>query len=89
VYVSARNKSTYVHTFENQYLIDMTLNELEKKLVKDSFHRVHRGFIVNLNSVKEILRVDGEYVVVAGDRDESHVPVARRKVKGFREAVGI
>ena len=28
----------------------------------------------------EILRVDGSYVVVAADRDETHVPVARRQV---------
>jgi hypothetical protein len=39
--------------------------------------------------VKEILRVDGSYVVVATDRDETHIPVARRQVRTFREAVGI
>ena len=35
VFVSARNKSTYVHTFENQYIVDMTLGELEQKLNKE------------------------------------------------------
>ena len=50
---------------------------------------MHRSYIVNLNSVKEILRVDGGYVVVAADRDETHIPVARRQVRQFREAVGI
>jgi DNA-binding response OmpR family regulator len=89
VYLSARNKSTYAHTFENQYLVDLTLGELEHRLVKDSFARVHRSYLVNLNRVREILRVDGSYVVVAADRDETHVPVARRQVRTFREAVGI
>lgn len=89
VYVSAKNKSTYVHTYENQYLVDLTLGELEKKLSKDSFVRLHRSYIINLNCIKEILRVDGSYVVIAGDRDETHIPVARRQVKQFREAVGI
>ncbi len=89
VYVSAKNKSTYVHTYENQYLVDLTLGELEKKLSKESFVRLHRSYIINLNCIKEILRVDGSYVVVAGDRDETHIPVARRQVKQFREAVGI
>jgi len=89
VYLSARNKSTYVHTFENQYLVDLTLGELESRLAKDSFARVHRSYLVNLNRVREILRVDGSYVVVAADRDETHVPVARRQVRQFREAVGI
>jgi DNA-binding LytR/AlgR family response regulator len=89
VLLSARNKSTYAHTYENQYLVDMTLGELEDKLVRESFTRVHRSYLVNLNKVKEILRVDGSYVVVASDRDETHIPVARRQVRTFREAVGI
>jgi DNA-binding response OmpR family regulator len=89
VYVSAKNKSTYVHTYENQYLVDMTLGELEKKLARESFHRIHRSYIINLNCIKEILRMDGGYVVVATDRDETHIPVARREVRTFREAVGI
>jgi DNA-binding LytR/AlgR family response regulator len=89
VYLSARNKSTYAHTFENQFLVDSTLGELESRLVKDSFTRVHRSYLVNLNKVREILRVEGSYVVVAGDRDETQIPVARRQVRTFREAVGI
>jgi len=89
VFISARNKSTYAHTYENQYLVDLTLTDLENKLAKESFCRVHRSYMINLNRIKEILRVDGAYVVVATDRDETHVPVARRQVRSFREAVGI
>lgn len=88
-FVSAKNKTTYVHTYENQFLVDLTLADVERRLAKESFHRVHRSYIVNLNRVKEILRIDGGYVVVAADRDETHIPVARRHVKDFREAVGI
>ena len=89
VLLSARNKSTYAHTYENQYLVDMTLGELEERLARESFTRVHRSHLVNLNMIREILRVDGSYVVVASDRDETHIPVARRQVRAFREAVGI
>jgi len=89
VLLSARNKSTYAHTYENQYLVDMTLAELEEKLTRESFTRVHRSRLVNLNKVKEILRSEGNYVVVVADRDETHIPVARRQVRSFREAVGM
>ena len=89
IYLSARNKSTYAHTYENQYLVDLTLGDLEGRLLRESFTRVHRSYLVNLNKVREILRVDGSYVVVAADRDETHIPVARRQVRQFREAVGI
>ena len=88
-FLSAKNKSTYAHTFENQYLVDLTLGELEAKLAKESFVRVHRSYMVNLNRIKEIVRVEGSYVVVVADRDETHLTVARRQVKHFREAVGI
>ncbi len=89
IYVSAKNKSTYVHTYENQYLVDLTLSELEDRLSSDAFRRLHRSYMINLNKVKEILRVEGAYVVVVADRDETQVPVARRQVRSFREAVGI
>jgi DNA-binding LytR/AlgR family response regulator len=67
----------------------MTLGELEDKLAHESFTRVHRSHLINLNQIREILRVVGSYVVVASDRDETHIPVARRQVRAFREAVGI
>lgn len=89
VFLSARNKSTYAHTFENQYLVDMTLGELETRLSKESFIRVHRSYMINLNRIKEIMRVDGANVVAVNDRDETHIPVARRQARSFREAVGI
>lgn len=89
IYISAKNKSTYVHTYENQYLVDLTLSELEERLSSDAFRRLHRSYMINLNKVKEIIRADGAYMVVVADRDETQVPVARRQVKSFREAVGI
>ena len=49
---------------ENQYLVDMTLGDLESKLSKESFVRAHRSYMINLNRIKEIVRVDGAYVVV-------------------------
>ncbi|MHB1137256.1 MAG: LytR/AlgR family response regulator transcription factor [Coriobacteriia bacterium] len=89
IYISAKNKSTYVHTYENQYLVDLTLSELEERLSHDVFRRLHRSFMINLNKIKEILRAEGAFIVVMSDRDETQVPVARRQVKSFRESVGI
>lgn len=89
VFLSARNKSTYAHTYENQFLVDFTLGELEEKLGSESFVRVHRSYMVNLNTIQEIQRVEGAFVVVAADRDETNIPVARRQARAFRQAVGI
>ena len=66
-----------------------TAGGLGRKLAPGSFHRLHRSYILNMKCIKEILSSDGGYVVVATDRDETHIPVARREVRHFREAVGI
>lgn len=89
VFASAKNKSTYVHTYENQYIVDMTLAELESRLSAGSFHRVHRSYIIGLDAIREIVRAGGSYTVLVSDRDETQVPVARRNVKEFRAVVGI
>lgn len=88
-FFSARNKSTYAHTHENQYLVDLTLGEIEDRFSREPYLRVHRSYLINIEKVREVLRVDGSYVAVIADRDETHVPVARRQVKRFREVVGI
>jgi DNA-binding LytR/AlgR family response regulator len=75
VFISARHKSTYAHTFENQYFVDATLGELGvERYLHEAFTRVHRSYLVNLNKIKEILREEGCYVVVAADRDETQYP---------------
>ncbi|MGV8083483.1 MAG: LytR/AlgR family response regulator transcription factor [Coriobacteriia bacterium] len=89
IFISARHKSTYAHTYENQYFVDTTLGDLEVRYSHDAFTRVHRSYLVNLNRIKEIVHHEGSYVIVVADRDETRIPVARRQVSGFREAVGI
>lgn len=89
VYIAAKNKSTYVYTFEQQYLTDHTLSELADRLVKFGFHRAHRSFLVNLNKVREIMKDDGDYMVIVDNKNQQRIPVARRQVKRFRKAVGI
>ena len=81
VLLSARNKSTYAHTYENQYLVDMTLGELEEKTLA----RVVLAGAPQLSGQPE----QGQGDPARGrqlrggrvDRDETHIPVARRQVK--------
>jgi len=89
VYISARNKSTYVHTSSDQFLADSSLTELADRLVDSGFHRTHRSFLINLNKIKEIIHDGGEHFVVLHDSDETRIKIARRQVRRFREAVGL
>jgi DNA-binding LytR/AlgR family response regulator len=89
VFIAAKNKSTYVHTAEQHYLTDHTLGDLSDKLAKFNFHRSHRSYLVNLDKVREVMKDDGDYVVVVDNKDSTRLPVSRRQVKRFRKAVGI
>ena len=51
----SENKGTYLHTFDNRnYLLDVTLEQLENELDPQNFYRVSRKFIIPMKAIKEI-----------------------------------
>lgn len=54
-YFSSENKTTFLHTFDNKrYVIEQTLENLEKELDPDVFFRASRQYIVSLKSIHKI-----------------------------------
>lgn len=54
-YFSSENKTTYLTTFsDKKYVVEQTLENLEKELDPEMFFRVSRQFIVSLKSVSKI-----------------------------------
>jgi two-component system LytT family response regulator len=45
----------FIHTKEEKYVTNYTLEELESRLNPDMFFRAHRSAIVNLTKIKEII----------------------------------
>jgi len=77
-FFSADEKYTSVKTFDNAYLIDKTLSVLEIEL-DDNFVRIHRGAIVNLNYIEEIVRMyKSTYRVKMKDDKNTVLPVSRQ-----------
>lgn len=71
------------------YRSDLSLHELEDKLSAHNFFRCHRGYLVNLDKIKEVSPwFSGGYVLKL-DGFSPEVPVSRKQVKEFRERVGI
>ncbi len=89
LYFSSKNKSSYAHTYENQYLVDMTLSELEEKTRPGTYLRTHRSYLVALRAIREIGRQNGGHVTYLVDRDATVLPVARRRVKELQNALGL
>ena len=54
VFVEALKDYVVVHTKEESYTIHNTMKEIERKLSDRRFVRVHRSYIVNMNSIESI-----------------------------------
>ena len=67
-------------TAEGELTAPGSMTELEQKLAQDSYFRVNKGCLVNLEHVDQM---DGEDAVVHGDR----VPLARARRKAFLDAL--
>ncbi|RMF66412.1 MAG: DNA-binding response regulator [Calditrichaeota bacterium] len=73
----AADKYVEAHTFDQTYLLNQSLNELEKTLPSDDFVRIHRSALINLNHLAEIIRDYGQYKVRMRDKQRTVLPVSR------------
>ena len=66
---------------QNKYIIDYTLEELEKNLDPDIFFRPNRSFIVNINAIKDVVMYsNSRLLIVLNDDFEKEIIVSREKV---------
>lgn len=83
LYLQAHGDYVRVVTADGRYLLRGRLGELERRWTPHGFHRVHRGYVVNLRRVVELRpQLNGTAVLVLAD--DSRVPIARREVADLR-----
>lgn len=77
-FFQAADKYVAAHTFDNVFLLDETLNQLEAELPVEDFVRIHRSALINLNHLAEIVReFPGSYRARMKDRPQTELPVSR------------
>lgn len=86
----SENKGTYMHTIDNRdYLLDISLEQLETELCPEFFYRISRKFIIPLQSIKEIqVHTNSRLKVILPTYKEDEVIVAREKVSDFKNWIG-
>lgn len=67
----------------------LALAELEERLDRSSFLRVHRSFIVNLRHATGVRRVDGRLMLATANPREPLVPVGRSRVEAVRRLFAV
>jgi two-component system LytT family response regulator len=81
-WVEAERDYVRLHLEKDSHFIRETMNNLEKRLDKNGFIRIHRSTIVNVNEICEILPLlGGDYSVVM--RDKTQLTLSRRYRSSF------
>ena len=70
-WIDAAGDYVCIHTTDETHIVRETLNELERRLDRQRFARVHRSTIVNLVNVKAMRpHFNGEYFLVLNSGHE-------------------
>lgn len=87
-YVRAEGHYTWVHTAQGLSFCNLTIGDLESRLDRASFLRIHRSYLANLDFAEQIVRDEGKVLLkLAGD--DRGLPVARASVPRLLEQLGI
>ncbi len=83
----SENKGTYLHTKGGRnYLIDMTLEQLEGELEPHTFFRINRKFFINIHAIKDMISYTNSRIQIKlNSYNEQEVIVARERVKDFKD----
>lgn len=85
-YIEAFDNFVKVRTDGEREVIKLTMSSLERRLDPKKFVRIHRSYIVNLNSVVRLKKSDNRSWVVLSDASE--LPISRRKRKKLIKTLG-
>jgi DNA-binding LytR/AlgR family response regulator len=83
-YFKAEDKYTVVQTRNHEFLIKTPIKDLETQLDPNTFWRVHRSAIVNIEKIKVIKRSFTNQMMIGFDGSEHAVPVSRAYEHLFR-----
>lgn len=83
----SENKGTYAYTSDGRnYLLDISLEQLEQDLEPNVFFRVSRKFYVNVEAIKDMISYTNSRIQIKLKTFNEHdIIVARERVKDFRE----
>jgi two-component system, LytTR family, response regulator len=86
----SRDKLTFAATLERNYVVDMTIAELEQKLDPGRFIRIHRGTILNLDHLQELHGMfGGRMLARIKGAGKTELQVSRDRVAPLKQRLGL
>lgn len=89
MFVYAQDDRAYLQTNEDSFPTQFTLGELEKRLSRSGFFRAHRGYLVNLQHVKEVIPYTRDsYSLRLKNNARTEIPLSKSAARELRELLG-
>jgi ABC-2 type transport system ATP-binding protein len=86
LYADAEQGKAYLHTAEGRLPTRFTLSELEARLSNRGFFRAHRGYLVNLQHVKEVIPFTrNSFSLRLNDEAGTQIPLSKSAAAELRE----
>lgn len=88
-YIESLGGSNYVSVRGEAFVVQQTMEELERLLQKAGFFRCHRSYIVNVQKVQRLERMTkNSYALILNNKETSQVPLAKGRIEEMKETFG-
>jgi ABC-2 type transport system ATP-binding protein len=89
LYALAKDGRAHLATAEGQLPTQFTLAEVEQRLARSGFFRAHRGYLVNLQHVREVIPYTrNSYSLILDDTSGTEIPLSKSAAGELRELLG-
>lgn len=89
LYAYAGEGRAYLVTAEGRLPTQFTLSELEERLTRSGFFRAHRGYLVNLQHVKEVIPFTrNSYSLRLNDSGNTEIPLSKSSASELSDLLG-
>jgi ABC-2 type transport system ATP-binding protein len=86
LYATAEGGRAALQTREGRLSTQFTLTELEERLARSGFFRAHRGYLVNLQHVKEVIPYTrNSFSLILDDEAQTEIPLSKAAARELRE----
>ena len=89
LYADAEGGRAYLQTSEGRLPTQFTLAELDERLARSGFFRAHRGYLVNLQHVKEVIPFTrNSFSLRLDDSDNTEIPLSKSAAADLKDLLG-
>jgi ABC-2 type transport system ATP-binding protein len=89
LYADAEGGRAYLQTLEARLPTQFTLTELDERLARSGFFRAHRGYLVNLQHVKEVIPFTrNSFSLRLDDGKNTEIPLSKSAAAELKDLLG-